>query len=215
MQLVMVVKSVKSNLKKDEVMKKLFILSLLVVLLSACSDNGIEPNQDPGANSNSNSNSNSDQNDDLCVDFSPLCMVIYVTDVEGNTLLDTTSPNCIDLSKIVVTYEGKEYSIPQDNITAKPLAYLAIFDGIHLMPGRDGNPPYLYVGEWARDKKWNGCEVELAWGDGTKDILSFTHDYEYDPTFKNDPEHGYGYTFQTEWYLNGEPNESLTYHFVK
>lgn len=185
-------------------MKKFLILALLTALFSACSLENTEPNSNPN---------NGD--DFWCVDWNPLFMKIYVNDAEGNTLLDTSSEHCLDLSKIVVTYKGEEYTIPEQKLSFAPLTYLAIFEGIHLRPGRDGYAPSLYIGEWARDEKWDNCEVKIAWGDGTTDVLSFSHDYTVNPEYYNDPEHDFGYTFYSEWYLNGEPHAGSVYTFVK
>lgn len=209
-------------------MKKLFVFSLLAVLLLACSKENIEcqcqchnqnqeQNQDQGQDQGQNQDQGQGQNQDdggLCLDWSPLIMGVYVNDAEGNTLLDTTSDRCIDLSKIVVTYNGEQYTLPERYLSAQRLYYLAVFQGVYL--SHDGKGvPYLRIGEWARDEKWNNCEVEIAWGDGTKDILSFSHNYEWDPAYKNDPEHDYGYSFTTEWYLNGKPNENAAFYIVK
>ena len=182
-------------------MKKLFVFSLLAVLLLACSKENIEC-QCQCHNQNQEQNQDQGQNQDdggLCLDWSPLIMGVY---------------RCIDLSKIVVTYNGEQYTLPERYLSAQRLVYLAVFQGVYLLHDGKG-VPYLRIGEWARDAKWDNCEVEIAWGDGTKDILSFSHNYEFDPAYKNDPEHDYGYSFTTEWYLNGKPNENAAFYIVK
>ena len=57
--------------------------------------------------------------------------------------------------------------------------------------------------------------VEVSWGDGTTDTFAFSHDYTYNPEYRNDADNGWGYTFTTQYYLNDEPHDGFVYNLVK
>ena len=193
-------------------MKRLLLFAL-VAMAVACSPEIVwdENNQ----NQNDKPNNNQDPEDSYCVDWAPLGMFVYLHDAEGNNLFDIESEHYYDVSQIKVTYNGEEYDVmPPYQPSAKPLDYLALFKQPYISRDYYGNT-YLYIGDWDRIENWESCSVEIAWGDETKDVLSFTHAVAYNPEFANDPDNNFGYSFTTKWYLNGQSNENGVYYFVK
>ena len=157
--------------------------------------------------------------EDIIIDWAPIFMRVYLRDAEGNNLLDAENENCYDTSKIVVTYEGKEYNICNP-YTPETSEYLAVFGEIWLKKDVNGEA-YLEIGEWDALEKCEMCGVEVSWGDGTTDSLAFSNDYTYNEEYSNDSEHDWGYTFIRSAYLNGvqygEETDSLcfVYNLVK
>ena len=217
-------------------MKKLTLLAALIAALFALSceqvapdridgDNNVEQNNgddqqetDNGDNPGKEDDGGQGKEDDVIVDWAPIVLGVYISDAEGNNLLDPAFEGAYNIDDMVLTYEGEEYEVvsylaPKEP-TVRPLAYLAIFDGAHVICDRDG-AAVMVIGEWARDDKWDMATVEVAWGDGTKDTFAFSHDYTYDPEYRNDAEHSWGYTFTSQFYLNGEPNADCVYRLVK
>lgn len=187
-------------------MKRFFLFAMLLMLFSACS-----PENEGAGN---NSGQSGDEKGDIEVDLAPLCMMVYVNDADGNNLLDPASAHCLDHSKIILTYNGEEYPLVNEELAATPSAYLALFEGA-LLAYDVNNVAYLYIGEWDSGKDWSMCNVAIAWGDGTTTSLSFSHDVSFDKEYQNDPDHNYGYTFSTQWYLNGESHPNFQYNIVK
>lgn len=139
--------------------------------------------------------------EDIIIDWAPIFMRVYLRDAEGNNLLDATNEKCYDTSKIVVTYEGKEYNICNP-YTPETSEYLAVFGEIWLMKDNNGEA-YLEIGEWGVMEKYEMCSVEVVWGDGTSDTFAFSNDYTYDPAYCNNKDYNFGYTFIRSAYLNG------------
>ena len=73
-------------------------------------------------------------------DFSPVCIELYITDSQGNSLLDADAPGSILGSGISATYDGKEFqAIPCNQPDATPDAaasryYLAALRGLYIRP---------------------------------------------------------------------------------
>ena len=152
---------------------------------------------------------NIEKDDDyVIIDWAPIEMYIYLSDADGNNLLDPASEECYDSANITLTYNGEQYSVDnwlrEDNEPmAKPLAYFAVFDNPYITRDRNG-VAFMTVGEWAGgNHKWEMCSVEIAWGDGTTDTFAFSSDYTYDEKKKNDPSTSWGYTFYRKAYHNG------------
>jgi hypothetical protein len=145
-------------------------------------------------------------------------LFVYLSDADGNNLLDPEYEHAYDSTNMVLTYEGEEYEVinylTPSEPKAQPMEYLAVFDSPYICRDTKG-VARLTIGEWARNDKWYMATVEVAWGDGTKDTFAFSHDYTYDPEYRNDAEHSWGYTFISQFYLNGEPNADYVYRLVK
>lgn len=209
-------------------MKKFFLFTLLAATVVACSPeivwdkNHKNQNNKPNSSDNNNENQNDTPNnddsgydDDYCIDWSPLFMVAYLHDTKGNNLLDIESKHYYDVSQIKVTYNGKEYDVkPPYQPSAKPLYYMAMFKEPYILTDYNGEK-CLYIGEWDRIQDWENCSVEISWGDELKHVLSFSHEVTYNPEYANNPNKDFGYSFTTNWYLNGEPNNGCVYYFVK
>jgi hypothetical protein len=179
------------------------------------SDQTIVNNDDDNDDNNTN---NGDNGHDVIVDWAPLELFVYLSDADGNNLLDPEYEHAYDSTNMVLTYEGEEYEVinylTPSEPKAQPMEYLAVFDSPYICRDTKG-VARLTIGEWARNDKWDMATVEVAWGDGTKDTFAFSHDYTYDPEYRNDAEHSWGYTFISQFYLNGEPNADCVYRLVK
>ena len=184
------------------------------------SDQTIVSNDDDNDVNKDDNNTNNDDNgqDDVIVDWAPLELFVYLSDADGNNLLDPEYEHAYDSANIVLTYEGKEYGVinyltpiePQ----VQPMAYLAVFDAPYICHDTKG-VARLTIGEWGRDGKWDMATVEVAWGDGTTDTFAFSHDFTYNPEYRNDEDNGWGFTFTTQYYLNGESHDGCMYYLVK
>ena len=184
------------------------------------SDQTIVSNDDDNDVNKDDNNTNNDDNgqDDVIVDWAPLELFVYLSDADGNNLLDPEYEHAYDSAKIVLTYEGEEYEVinylTPSEPKAQPMEYLAVFDSPYICHDTKG-VARLTIGEWGRDEKWDMATVEVSWGDGTTDTIAFSHDYTYNPEYRNDADNGWGYTFTTQYYLNGEPHDGFVYNLVK
>ena len=157
-------------------------------------------------------------NNEVLVDWAPIELFVYLNDADGNNLLDPEYEHAYDSANIVLTYEGKEYEVinylTPNEPQAQPMYYLAVFDAPYICHDTKG-VARLTIGEWGRVGKWDMATVEVAWGDGTTDTFAFSHDFTYNPEYRNDADNGWGYTFTTQYYLNGESHNGCMYYLVK
>lgn len=140
------------------------------------------------------------------IDWQPIKLQVFLSDNNGNNLLDPKSENYYDPSNIVVKYDGKEYSVADPN-SPQPLDYKAQFGKIFIA-GSDGHQ-YLDIGEFGATDKCEMREVEIVWGDGTTDVIAYSNDYSTNEKYADDADKNWGYTFYRKAYLNGK--ESTTY----
>ena len=183
------------------------------------SDQTIVSNDDDDVNKDDNYTNNDDNGqDDVIVDWAPLELFVYLSDADGNNLLDPEYEHAYDSANIVLTYEGEEYEVinylTPSEPKAQPMWYHAVFDSPYICHDTKG-VARLTIGEWGRVGKWDMATVEVSWGDGTTDTFAFSHDYTYNPEYRNDPDNGWGYTFTTQYYLNDEPHDGFVYNLVK
>ena len=203
-------------------MKKFQYLALLLaVFMTISCERDIVNNQDVDSDqtivSNDDDNDDNGQNDVL-VDWAPLELFVYLSDADGNNLLDPEYEHAYDSANIVLTYEGEEYEVinylTPSEPKAQPMWYHAVFDSPYICHDTKG-VARLTIGEWGRVGKWDMATVEVSWGDGTTDTFAFSHDYTYNPEYRNDADNGWGYTFTTQYYLNDEPHDGFVYNLVK
>ena len=165
-----------------------------------------------------NTNNDDNEQDDVIVDWAPLELFVYLSDADGNNLLDPEYEHAYDSANIVLTYEGKEYEVinylTPNEPQLQPMAYLAVFDAPYICHDTKG-VARLTIGEWGRNEKWDMATVDVAWGDGTTDTFAFSHDFTYNPEYRNDADNGWGFTFTTQYYLNGESHDGCMYYLVK
>ena len=116
------------------------------------------------------------------------------------------------------TFKGKEYEVinylTPNEPKVQPMAYLAVFDAPYICHDTKG-VARLTIGEWGRNEKWDMATVDVAWADGTTDTFAFSHDFTYNPEYRNDADNGWGFTFTTQYYLNGESHDGCMYYLVK
>lgn len=192
----------------------LFFAALISVFFALSCEN-IEPNNTEISNGEEQTPNDEEQNeeeDNIIVDWAPIVLYVYLNDAEGNSLFEPTNDN------ITLTYEGDEYKVANylssDTPQAQTLEYMAVFEGGYVTRKADGTA-FMIIGEWNRNQNWEMCTIEINWGDGTTDTLAFTHSYTYDSEYRNDAEHNWGYTFSSQFFLNGEPNPNNEFYIVK
>ena len=103
------------------------------------------------------------------VDFAPINFYIGVVNSDGVDLLNSENEDALDLSKIVLHFEGKSYMLNPEETRA----YLAIFSGMELR--KYDNQNFLYVGEFDGGNNVENREFVIEWGDGTSDSFSYTN----------------------------------------
>lgn len=131
------------------------------------------------------------------VDYVPVKMLVYVSDGQGNDLLDPDNANNI-IDKVTLTYRDSTYKVNNQIYTR---AYAASFLGGIIEKISTDNSYRLFIGEWDGDGKWNDEAVTLNWSDGTKNVISFSLKKK-------------GQT-NAKYYLDGKKNDSNTFKFVK
>ena len=143
--------------------------------------------------------------DDIIWDFAPINFYMTVQDAEGNDLLSPTTEGNILNQDIKAIYQGKEYKL---NELALPdtKAYLATLYGLHVVETEDGRS-LLCFGELQGDDTYEDETITLDWGDGTRDIITFSSRLTWNSP--EDPE------FDRHFYLNGVEQESSSFVLTK
>ncbi len=120
---------------------------------------------------------NHNNNNGMIWDVTPLNVIIYVQDSDGNDLLSPQfSDNILD-DDIYVTYNDMKFPLGVDmSSETMSRAYLAVLSGLH--HSKYGNDYYLIFGEFDGATDWNDSFV-IHWGDGTEDKIVFQHDFEW------------------------------------
>ncbi len=138
-------------------MKRLLVLALPFLLASCSKDN---------------------QEDYYIADFAPVLFNIEVIDAAGNNLLDTTSVAYDEefANNSSITIQGKTYHLGETvktDISPSTRALYVPFRGMTLEKKQD---KYLVViGPFHGDEKWKSENLDIDWGDGTKDNIKFTY----------------------------------------
>ena len=120
-------------------MKKFqYLVLLLAAFMTISCEKNIVNNQDVDSDQtivgNDDDNDDNDDNgqNDVIVDWAPLELFVYLSDADGNNLLDPEYEHAYDSANIVLTYEGEEYEVINYLSLSEPKArtmeYLAVFD---------------------------------------------------------------------------------------
>lgn len=145
------------------------------------------------------------EEDEPITDYVPVTFAVYVSDAEGNDLLDPSVENNLTDQGITLTYKGVEYQIDKTDVRDHEMyyatrAYVTRFTGGYI-ERMVGDKFRLVIGEWMGDSRWDDETVTINWPDGTKNKLSFT--------LKK------GWTNAT-FYLDGKKNDKRNvFQFVK
>ncbi len=118
------------------------------------------------------------EEDEPITDYVPVTFAVYVSDVEGNDLLDPSVENSLTNRGITVTYKGVEYPIDKTDVRDYEMyyatrAYVTRFMGGYI-ERMIGDKFRLIIGEWMGDRRWEDETVTVNWPDGTTNELSFT-----------------------------------------
>ncbi len=111
-------------------------------------------------------------------DYVPVTFAVYVSDAEGNDLLDPSVENNLTDRGITLAYKGVEYRIDKTDMRDHEMyyatrVYMTQFTGGYI-ERMIGDKFRLVIGEWMGDCRWEDETVTINWPDGTKNELSFT-----------------------------------------
>lgn len=141
-----------------------------------------------------------------CVDWAPVTLHIYVSDAEGNNLVDPNYEQNI-LHGLSITYKGDTYEqVPftdeSDIIDTK--TYVPTFLG--LFNYADANNVW-YVGFGEIDGELDMDEdLTINWPDGSTDVIHY---------HCSDHRSFYKVKCNRSWKLNGEKHDGSTFCFVR
>ena len=145
-------------------MKKMFFSSMLVLgLLSSCSKD--------------------DNNEQLIWDLAPIEFKIDVVEDNGKSIIDPNSPvyNQTFLENTTIKVQGNTYRWGEDanvpSLKPSSRAFYAPFYGIKTEQIKDKS--LLVIGPFMADYQWDKETVEINWGDGSKDVLTFTSNMQW------------------------------------
>ena len=180
-------------------MKRLLIILLGLTLSFAvvsCESNGGKENIED----NTGDNPSEDPDDpwaDWIVEYYPFPIIVSVCDAEGNDLLDSASPNAINLEGIKMLYNGEEYTLNKEQSSTR--AWPADFYGIKLEYNTTKERYELWMGEFEGGDFYDNVDIIIDWGDGSSDTITLYNKIvaPYDGDFHIDQ----------RFYLNGEQVE--------
>ncbi len=188
-------------------MRRLLIILLGITLSFAvvsCESNGGKENIEDNTGDNP-SEVPDDPWADYIVDYYPIEFVVSVCDAEGNDLLNSASPNAINLDSIKMLYNGEEYTLNEEHSSTR--AYEAYFYGIKIVYDITNEKYELWIGEFNGDEFFDNIDITIDWGDGRSDILTLYNKIlaPYDGDFHID----------RRFYLNGEQVENNVLGIVR
>jgi hypothetical protein len=129
----------------------------------------------------------------------PIRMSVYVYNEQGENLLDPKNKNAYSYEDIVVTsMAGDSFHIvdKEDIGTYGFFPYVAEDD--------NGEKRLeIYVSHWTVMQSVEKVFATIKWPDDREDIVAYKSEWTKDPRY-NYVEYYYGYTFDIEFYLNGE-----------
>lgn len=102
-------------------------------------------------------------------DFNPIDITIYVTDSEGNDLLNPDAENTIVNNGIKALYKGEEYVMHwEPEYPPASRAIPVIWSGLQACkPYKEGGRYYLTFGNFDRMAYYENEEFVIDWGDGS------------------------------------------------
>lgn len=140
-------------------------------------------------------------------DIGPVEIILDVTDRDGNSLFDESTPGNWLSTPFSATFEGQEFTWPAYLPWAQTKAYLATLRGFYVFPSwYMPTNTYLRFGELDGTKTWD-TDLRIAWPDGSKDRIRVQHAFRWDQN---------GYPDQyTGFKLNGVPVSGNIIHLKK
>lgn len=156
-----------------------------------------------------------DSKNHMIVDWSPIEILISVSDNNGVDLLDSTKTDFV--KGITLKYKDKTYPVSNSLYnshfkylgSARTKYYLPSMFGLQLLPWKAVRAFYLYAQEhyYLYFGELDGSESRddtftIDWGDGTKDVIRFTRKIS-------------GLEAKDKWYLNGREVKGSKFDFVK
>ncbi len=103
--------------------------------------------------------------DSCAMDYAAVVLRIYVTDKQGNDLLNPEVNGFIG-NNIELEFRGEKYTTT--NIPTKTTSYT--FHGLSVNQDNE-DKYYLYFGQLSGEEKFDD-EFRITWGDGSKDIIT-------------------------------------------
>ena len=143
----------------------------------------------------------SDREDPMETDTYPIVLHVFVQNSQGGDLLNPNSSVGLDLNKIQVTMEGKNYPINKDSIEFRTRLYVPVTYVPWLRKNSYYDKYEISIGEYAGNVQYTNEDIAFDWGDGTKDVISFSSP-------------GKGISSVT-YYLNGQRNNDSMFFITK
>ena len=141
------------------------------------------------------------------VDWTPVCVSITATDMNGNDLLDPASNSCI-LEGTTLTFQEETYEVSYDfmNRFEGAKAYMPRMYGLQLDTLRTADEVryMLFFGEIDGAKDMNE-DIVINWGNGTTDIINY-HCWKHNER---------KLSCKREWKVNGKKVDGNKFAFVK
>lgn len=145
-------------------------------------------------------------------DIAPIVPRIYLSDGDGNNLLDPgNTENGFDVSLITAEFKGETYSVTLDAVDdgePETRAYFPIFTGLSLHTDMYGNW-MLSFGELDGQEYMDNEDLIIRWGDGTSNTITIFNSFRWKAN--GSP------SITRRFYIDGEKQESdiATFRFVK
>ena len=140
-----------------------------------------------------------ERNNGMIVDWSPVNIVIYATDSQGNSII---SP---DMPGMTLTFQGETYTVQDGPMHTK--AYLAQMYGLYTQVIDTTASPRQYklcFGEIDGAKDMDE-DITLNWPDGSTDVIHY---------HCSDHREGKNPGCDRSWKLNGKKHDSGAFHFT-
>ncbi|MBP5498430.1 MAG: hypothetical protein J6X81_03565 [Muribaculaceae bacterium] len=123
-----------------------------------------------------------DEPNDVDYDYSPMGVYLFVTDADGNDLLNPETAGNILGNEITIKYRNEVYPLHLESknpVLCSPLQkaprrkyYLAMLYGAYLEKIERTGEYYICFGEIAGEERLDMEEVIVEWGDGTSDKIT-------------------------------------------
>lgn len=145
-------------------MKRILFFMMAILALASCSDSN-------------------DEEISITSDFTPIEFMFDVTNSAGESLIDKDSPayDADFIANTYITFQGKVYKMGEDakdKVKPSTRAYSESFHGImteQLVYGDyEETKVVARIGPFLSDYDWESEEIEIHWGDNSKDKIIFT-----------------------------------------
>lgn len=150
---------------------------------------------------------------DVIYDIAPIVPMIYLSDEDGNNLLDPDNVTSgFDVTLITAEFEGKTYSVVESGehaeVQPETRAYFPIFSGLRLCTDSYGKW-LLSFGELDGQEDMDNEDLVISWGDGTSSTITIFNRFRWKANGAP--------SITRRFYVDGKRQDSdiATFRFVK